>query len=109
MISINPSTGLRAGPLTTPGENPSTIARINPLAELRINLVPSTLDAAQVVNLWLCGRPVAGVSGTVGSVPALLRRLLTRRPDLVVAELEVTTVIGALVRSVPGAGEEEGV
>ncbi len=74
---------------------------------LRINLTPATLDDAQEVNLWLSGRPVAGVSGTVGSVPASLRRLLAQRPDLMAAQLEVTTVLGALVRPTGDAGEHE--
>ncbi len=71
---------------------------LTPSTALRINLTPLTLDNAQEVNLWLSGRPVAGVSGTVGSVPASLRRLLTQRPDLMVAQFEVTTVLGALLR-----------
>lgn len=70
-----------------------------------INLRPLNLDEAQVVNLWLDGRSVAGVSGTVGSVPASLRRLLKRRPELVDAVLEVTTVLEPLGDSGCSQGE----
>ena len=87
--------------------NASTVLKANSLTAFRINLTPSTLDDPQEVNLWLCGRPVAGVSGTVGSVPASLRRLLAQRPDLMVAELEVTMVIGALLRLTSAAGDHE--
>ena len=80
---------------------------LNPSTTLRINLTPSTLNDPQEVNLWLCGRPVAGVSDTVGSVPASLRRLLAQRPDLIVADLEVTIFIGALLPQTSGAGDHE--
>lgn len=59
---------------------------------LHINLIPD-IDAPQILTLRRGGRSVAGVSGTVSSVPASLRKLLWERPDLVDSDVELTILL----------------
>jgi hypothetical protein len=77
--------------------NPSTALSTSPSTALSVNLTSLNLEDAQTVRLRLGGRIVAGVSGTVGSMPALVRQLLVLRPELVAADVEVTTEVGRLV------------
>lgn len=65
---------------------------------IQINLTPD-IDAMQFLTLRQNGKPVAGVAGTVGSVPATLRKLLCERPDLVDSAIGFTLTFGEVANS----------